>query len=127
MWNGPSNPDGSPDDANPTDCVTGTCPCQPITSITILKIEYTSDHKLLQDYTTDWRNGGKVFPKPDWTAARQNPISHSMDKFVEITLTIEVKPPNACPETGTIHGVGLDKILFEKKGHTFTGGVTTIT
>jgi hypothetical protein len=117
---------GPGDASAPIDaCKTG-CPCKPITSITIVSIEFVSDHALLKDYTTDWADGGARFPKPEWTAANQYPVSHTMDKNVEIKLTIEVAPPDACPETGTIHGEGPGSLIFEKKGYTFKPGKDTI-
>jgi hypothetical protein len=106
-------------------CKTG-CPCKPITSIAIVSIEFVSDHKLLKDYTTNWDDGGARFPKPEWTAANQYPVSHTMDKNVKIKLTIEVSPPDACPETVAIHGEGPGKLIFEKKGYTFKPGKDTI-
>jgi len=98
------------------------CPCSPITSIQLLSVEFLSDHKLLLDYTADWESGGARFPKPEWTPAAQHPVSHSMDQQVEVKVTFEVEPANACPETGTLRGEGPDGIIFEKSGYTFSAG-----
>src|SRR6185369_9938638 len=62
------------------------CPCKPIASITILSVDFKSDHALLKDYDTDWNDGGARFPDPEWTAAAQHPISHTMDKEVQIEV-----------------------------------------
>jgi hypothetical protein len=119
--------DAGPGDANaPIDACGSNCPCKPITSISIVSVEFVSDDKLLKDYTADWGDGGARFPKPEWTPANQYPVSHTMDKTVEIKLTIEVSPANACPETGAIHGDGPGGMVFEKKGYTFKSGRDTI-
>jgi hypothetical protein len=89
------------------------CPCTKITSIKILSVRFTSDYEELRDFDQNWDNRGFVFPKPDWTPARANPVVHKMGKPVSLRLTIDVKPPNACPETGTIRGAGPGGIVFE--------------
>lgn|ERR1039457_2856821 len=102
------------------------CPCAKITAINIVSVEFVSDHNLLKNYNTDWKSGGVRFPKPEWTPAAQFPVSHSMDKQVEIKLTIEVLPANACPETGKIRGEAPDGLVFEEASHTFSPGKQTI-
>lgn len=102
------------------------CPCKPITSIELLSVEFVSDHNLLTDYNADFGSGGARFPKPEWTPAAQHPVSHSMDKAVEVKVTFEVKPADACPETGTLRGTGPDGLVFEKTGHSFSAGQHTV-
>jgi hypothetical protein len=92
----------------------------------IVSVEFVTDHQLLKDYMTDWVDGGSRFPKPEWTAAYQYAVSHTLDKNVGIKLTIEVSPSNACPETGTIHGEGPGGMIFEKKDRSFKPGRETI-
>lgn len=124
------NSSSSPSSGNraATSCSpTGTgCPCKPISSIRIVSIEFLSDHKLLKNYTSDWNDGGSRFPKPEWTPANQYPVSHTMDKPVEIKLTIEVLPSDACSETGTLRGIGPGGLKFEKSGYTFRPGTQTL-
>lgn len=91
------------------------CPCTPITSINILSVRFTSDYEVLQDFDQNWGNHGYLFRKPDWTPARAHPVVHKMEQPVSLTITIEVKPPNACPETGTIRGAGPGGMVFEKQ------------
>jgi hypothetical protein len=98
------------------------CKCKPITAIKLVSVEFLSDHKLLKDHDADWDDGGSRFAKPEWTQARQHPISHTMDKEVEIKVTIEVEPSDACPETGTLKGEGPGGMVFEKKGVNFKPG-----
>src|SRR6185503_1914015 len=93
-----------------------------IASISLLSLTFKSDHALLKDYTADWKDGGARFLKPEWTPARQHPISHTMDKQVTVELELEVGPPDACQETGILRGEGPDSMVFEKKGVTFKAG-----
>lgn len=111
----------SPSGKKPGDCV-DPCPCKPISSITIISLTFKSDHKLLKDYTADWKDGGSRFPKPEWTTAHQHPVSHTMDKVVTVVVEIEVTPPDACPETGTLQGLGPNGMVFEKTGVSFAPG-----
>ena len=102
------------------------CPCQPISSIRIVSIAFFSDHNLLKDHDANWNDGGARFPQPEWTPAKQHPLSHTMDRAVEVELTIDVAPANACPETGTLRGAGPGGMVFEKTGHTFKPGRSKI-
>jgi len=77
---------------------------------------------LLKDYDTDWDDGGTHFPKPEWTPAKQHPISHTMDQPVKIKVIVEVMPTDACPETGTLRGEGPAGLIFEKSGVSFKPG-----
>lgn len=112
----------SGDGGIPGDCAKVPCPCKPISSIRLVSLTFKSDHNLLKDYTTDWKDGGSRYPKPEWTAGAQHPVSHTMDKSVGVEVEIEVAPPNACPETGTLHGKGPNGMIFEKSGVTFKSG-----
>jgi hypothetical protein len=67
-------------------------------------VKLLSDHDLLKNRDTDWKDGGAIYPKPEWTAAAQHPVSHSMNKKVKIEVVIEVLPADGCPETGTLRG-----------------------
>lgn len=98
------------------------CPCKPIAAIKIIRVTFQSDHNLLKDYDTDWKDGGSRFPKPEWTPAAQHPLSHSMDKTVKLEVVLEVTPKDACPETGTLQGEGPDGMKFEKTGVSFAPG-----
>ncbi len=117
---------GAGDASAPVDACVPPCPCVPIAAIKILSVEFASDHNLLKNYAADWDDGGARFPKPEWTPANQHPISHTMDKPVELKVKIEVSPPNACPETGTLRGEGPGGMVFEKSGYTFRPGQDTI-
>src|ERR1035441_3750298 len=110
-----------------TDACTQNCPCVPITAINIVSVEFVSDDRLLKDYTTDWQDGGTTISKPGWTPAAQFPATHTMDKPVQVKVTIEVLTKNACPETGDLRGEGPNGIVFEKKGDSFAAGQHTVT
>jgi hypothetical protein len=103
------------------------CGCKPISSIKLLRIAFKSDHDLLKDYDADWKDGGVRFPKPEWTPAAQHPVSHTMDLKVELELTFEVLPKDACTETGDLRGEAPDSLVFEKKGITFSAGEVKVT
>jgi hypothetical protein len=121
---GPNPPNDKPGDGAPCADPTQPCPyqCKPITAIKIVSVEFLSDHKSLKNYDVDWKDGGSRYPKPEWTPANQYPISHTMDKPVEIEVTIAVEPSDACPETGTLRGEGPNGMVFEKTGVKFSPG-----
>lgn len=118
--------EGPPPAPKPCDDPTLPCPCKPIASINIISVEYLSDHKLLKKYDADWKDGGSRYPKPEWTPGAQHPISHTMDKPMEITVKFEVVPPDACPETGDLLGEGPDGLIFKKPAYNFTPGIHTV-
>lgn len=101
------------------------CPekCKPIASLKVVELTYDSDHALLKDDKADWRNEGTLYPEPEWKPDRQHPISHSMKKKVSLKLKIEVKPDDACPETGTLEGTGPDGLKFKLDGVSYTPGI----
>lgn len=119
--------ESGPSASTPPGCATGKCPCKPLSSIKLLSVTFKSDHNLLKDYDTDWKDGGARFPKPEWTPAAQHPVSHTMDKPVTVEVEIEVEPADACPETGTLKGEGPGGMVFEKTGVSFAAGKQKIT
>lgn len=105
------------------------CPfqCKPISSISIVSLKFVSDHDLLKDNQTDWKDGGVRYQKPEWSAARSDPVTHSMDLAVSIELVLQIEPPDACSETGDIRGESvLDGLVFEQTGVTFAPGSMTL-
>lgn len=133
----PSDPDQGTNAAQPCDSTVQTCPfqCKPIISIAISAVKFLSDHDVLKKYDADWSDAGARYPKPEWTPARQHPVSHSMKKKVRIEVSIEVQPADACPETGTLkaegplgHSAAVSKaMVFEKTGVSFKPGMGPIT
>ncbi|MCP5158334.1 MAG: hypothetical protein H6975_02780 [Gammaproteobacteria bacterium] len=113
--------------AKKPDDPTQPCPeqCKPITSLTVIELTYHSDHALLKDDQADWKNEGALYPEPEWTPAEQHPISHSMHEKVSLTLKIEVKPDNACPESGTLEGTGPDSLKFKLEGVSYQPGINS--
>jgi hypothetical protein len=121
-------PSAGSDAGQPCDGSVQPCPspCQPITKIELVSVQFTSDHDLLKKYDADWKDGGSRYPKPEWTSATHHPVSHTMDQQVEIKIVVEVQPANACPETGKIRGEAPDGLVFEQASWTFSAGKQTI-
>jgi hypothetical protein len=120
----PNAGDGGPNGTDGGGCADGGSPpcCVPIQSIKIISVKFLTDHALLKDYTTNWDDGGSRFPKPEWTPAQQYPVSHTMDKEIQIEVEYAVLPANACEETGDIRGEGPGGIVFDKTGVKFKPG-----
>jgi len=49
-----------------------------------------------------------------------------MGQTIEVYLTFEVEPANACSETGDIFGQGPEGIFFHYTNHTFTPGTNKV-
>src|SRR5688572_18476851 len=81
------------------------CGCKQIAYLLVRSLEFVNDHGLLTDYKKDFRKGGeRKFLKPEWGKGDAAPVSYSFDQSIEIWLTFEVGPENACPETGDLVG-----------------------
>jgi hypothetical protein len=96
-----------------------------ISSIKIISIKFKSDHGVLKNYDADWDDGGVLYSELEWTPSNQYPVSHTMDSNIEIEVTIQVEPNNACPETGSLVGEGPGGMKFEKSNFKFTPGKHT--
>ena len=92
----------------------------------LLSIEFLSDDKFLQNYTTDWNDGGTRYTKPEWTSANKYPVSHTMNDSVKIRVKIKVSPSDACPETGKLRGKGPHGLVFEKAGFKVKPGIHNV-
>ena len=126
----PSAPSNPSNDKGVLSPVLPCCRCKPISLIKIISVKFMSDHDVLINYDEGWRNWTKKsgrFPKPEWTATDQHPVSHSMDFPMTIELTIDVSPGDACPVEGILRGQGPVDLVFEKKPITFKPGKTTLT
>lgn len=126
----PAKPsDGGPGGSPANACVDGSptpCPtCQPISAITVFSLEFLSDHQLLKNDRTDWKDSGARYPKPDWSVnnAQQSPVSHNMDQQVQLKVTLKVDPPDACAEVGTLEGSGPGEMIFPPISTTFQPGL----
>jgi hypothetical protein len=84
-------------------CICVSCPKKKI-QLKIVELEFSSDHAMLKDNNVDWKNTGSLYTKPDWTAVKSNPISHSMKKKISAKLAVEVIPPDASNEKGRLVG-----------------------
>jgi hypothetical protein len=95
----------------------------PLDELEILSITFKSDHNLLKDNSTDWTTSGSRFPKPEWTHDGKNnhPITHTMDKEIELDVEIEAGPPDGEAQNGKLVGKNPDIFEAEKEDH-FSAG-----
>jgi hypothetical protein len=114
----------APGGSTPADCTIQSCGCESIAYLTVEALAFIGDHGVLTDYVTDFKAGGKSFPKPEFErrSGRQDPVSFSMGQVVEVELTFLVGPANACTEHGTLVG-RLAKDVYFAVPHTFVAGV----
>ena len=66
----------------------------------ILSVEFVSDHGMLLDYDTDWEDDGLPFAKPEWPKMTGDdpaghPVSHTVDKPVELDVRVEFFGPRS--------------------------------
>lgn len=78
----------------------------PILSVKILSLKLVTDHKMLKDNTSDWKDTGSVYSKPEWKyGVASSPVSHTKGQAVGVEAVLEVNPSNAdataCNVTGT--------------------------
>ncbi len=98
----------------PANCTVLPCACVPIKTISIQSLEFVGDHGMLTDYRKDFKTSGNKFPKPEWNEKHAHPMSYSMGQNIEVYLTFQVEPANACPEVGAIFGQGPEGIFFDQ-------------
>ena len=122
----PTSPTSGSAPGQPCNGAAQSCPCKPITNITVKSVEFFTDHRLLKDNAANWKDTGNLYPRPHWTPAIHRPVSHSMDKQVELRLVIEVQPPEACPEEGTLEGEGPVNLAFQPVDVAFRPGLNTV-
>lgn len=98
-----------------------------ITSMKILRLTFKTDHHVMTDNNTDWTNSGSVFSKPEWTYGNpSNPISHTKNQKILVSIDIEVNPSNADPTDGDVTGTAaFGSLVFTGKDK-FKGGVVTV-
>lgn len=89
-------------------------PVTPIASVELTSVTFTSDHGLLTDHASSWDAGGSTFPEPEWTAARQHPISHTMDAPVSVKVELTVGPADCNGAQVTLVGDGPDGADFRR-------------
>src|SRR5436305_14588145 len=57
----------------------------------VITLRFLTDHHLMKDNTTNWKNEGSLYAKPEWTTGVDSaPISHTKNKVVEAEVEIEV-------------------------------------
>jgi hypothetical protein len=103
-----------------------------VPKITVKKMDITSEHGVMKDYTTNFNDGGQVFPSVEYTKDSNDvnvPISHSWDENSEVTLTIDVEPSTMPSKTITIKAEpgGGEGFNFEEDKQLSGGSDTVVT
>lgn len=64
--------------------------------VELVDIEFSSDHGIMRGCGGEdtWKNEGARCAAPEWTAARQFPISHSMGEGVDLTIRVRAAALN---------------------------------
>jgi len=77
-----------------------------IETVEVVGVTYVSDHGLLREYESDWGTGGSVPSEPEWTAAKQGALSHTMGQKVKVRLQLRCGPEGAAKTKVTVAGAG---------------------
>lgn len=92
----------APVDASKSGCPTKKKGPKKIQYIMLKSISFLSDHNVIKNNETDYRNSGNPYPRKHWTPDKNWPVSHTSNKPVEMELEYEVGPSGAVSETGTL-------------------------
>ena len=85
-----------------------------VASFRIKSLEFTSDHGILCNGKTTFQSLGEEFVKPEWKCTGGNdPITHSWDKNVALTLVFQT-PPGTPAVTADVSGTA-DGLTFPSK------------
>ncbi|NWA03610.1 hypothetical protein [Pseudomonas gingeri] len=95
----------------------------PPLTIKIIELTFLSDHRLLKDNTTDWKNTGALYTKPDWTPGKSNVISHSINTKLRVRIVIEAE--GEAPDNGSIEGT-IGSFRFSSAPATLNIGKNTL-
>jgi hypothetical protein len=77
----------------------------PITSVKVISLAFLTDHHLMLDNNSDWKNTGNLFSKPEWPYGKaSSPISHTKNQNVGVEVEFEVNPPNASAVIAEVTG-----------------------
>ena len=106
-----------------------------IISIQLKKLTFKTDHHMMTDNRTNWKNTGSPIPKPEWTLGNlSHPVSHTKEKAIEVDLEFDVQPPNADVTIADVIGKAeLKKKVFHRLFYIFAatnkkfkGGTVTV-
>ena len=95
-----------------------------IAEVKLVAISYLSDHGLLRDHDASWEARGDLIREPEWTPARQAPISHTLGTAVTLRLELQVGPAGAAPTRVTLKGDGPGEVDFQRELELAPGKVT---
>jgi hypothetical protein len=84
-------------------------------TVTLGSVTFLSDHGVLTDNDANWGGGGARFPEPEWTAAAQHPITHTMGEKLRVKVKLVGEPANAAPTKMTLVGRGPNGIDFRQR------------
>ncbi len=97
-----------------------------IKALKVTRLKFKTDHRLMTDNNTDWKNSGSVFSKPEWTyGVASKPISHTKDQKVQVEVDFEVYPPDAEETDATVTGTAKFGSLVFTGPQKFKGGTVT--
>jgi len=95
-------------------------------TVTLKKVQFTSDHHVMKDNSVDWENTGSPFPKPDWQSTnpggKSAPISHDRNANVNVELVYDAvtDAPSGVPFT-LIGQSNVGFLTFNASGTLHTG------
>ncbi len=93
-----------------------------VVSAEIISVGFTSDHSLLKKNPTSgsiWGNSSTAMEKPEWIAGgRNNPISHTKDTKISVTVTVKVEPSDVAFD---LTGSGSGYMTFPTTSRNSTG------
>ena len=101
-----------------------------ITSVKILSLAFKTDHHVMKDNNTDWKDTGSLFPKPEWKYGQPSaPVSITKAQRLIVEVTFEVNPADAEETKADVTGKAagsLGSLVFEGSTQ-FKGGTMTLT
>lgn len=91
-----------------------------ITLVKVIKVIFTTDHHVMTDNNSDWKNSGTAFSKPEWTFGnKSNPVSHTKNRKVTVDVVFDVYPRGAGSTACTVKG----KAAFGSLEFSATGNI----
>jgi hypothetical protein len=100
-----------------------------VQSTKLLELRFKSDHRVLHANSADLGPVGPILTKPEWRLLGGKPslpISHSKAKTLDVTIDLEVLPPNADEVVAEIVGKAAFGAEFRVANFKLKGGVTSI-
>ena len=64
-------------------------------SLSLISVQFTSDHGVLKNHTTDYKDGGYTYSKPEWAAASTSacsPITQTKNTNLSVNVSLKIEP-----------------------------------